>query len=136
MNFLRKVKLASYIISSKHDISSKKEMLENLDIYLNIDELPMIPCKYAQVYDELSLVPDNSNYYVYFIDQLKQNFDIRCNIVDIGGGYIPRVAKRLAIEQIKMGRGNITVYDPRLIEKDQSIIILSCVKTILRKRHV
>ena len=35
------------------------------------------------------------------------------NIVEVGGGVVPSLAKRIALKQQK---GTITVYDPRLIE--------------------
>lgn len=65
-----------------------------------------------QIYDELGLLPSEKNIYLGFLKLLEDNFDIDRNIVEVAGGRIPCLAKRIAIKQ---KTGTITVYDPRLI---------------------
>ena len=44
-----------------------------------------------------------------------ENFDIGCNIVEIASGRYPALANLVATEQLKIGKGTITLYDPLLI---------------------
>lgn len=71
--------------------------------------------EFTQMFDEFEAIDPRDNMYFYHLQKLKENFDIGCNILEIGGGAIPSFAKKIAREQIKMGTGTITVYDPRLI---------------------
>lgn len=77
-----------------------------------------------QIYDELDLYPTiveieqtNSsntvgNMYDGFVKLLEENFDIDRDIVEVAGGVIPTLAKKIALKQ---KNGTITVYDPRLM---------------------
>lgn len=76
-----------------------------------------------QIYDELDLYPTiesssaNSlnppgNMYDGFVRLLEENFDIDRDIVEVAGGVIPTLAKKIALRQ---KTGTITVYDPRLM---------------------
>ena len=72
----------------------------------------MVPDLVREVYDELGLLADEDNIYLGFIEMLDDIFDIKDkNIVEVGGGVIPRLGKRIASRQTE---GKITVYDPRL----------------------
>lgn len=53
-------------------------------------------------------------FYKHF-SKLKLNFDIGCNILEIGGGPLAVFSNCIALEQLKIGKGTVTVYDPRLI---------------------
>ena len=65
-----------------------------------------------EIYDELDLIPDEYNMYLAFLDLLEEKFGIEDkNIVEVGRGIIPRLAKRI---NMKQKNGTITVYDPRL----------------------
>ena len=65
-----------------------------------------------EIFDELGLLPNKNNIYMAFIDLIKSKCDINGkNILEVGGGTFPRLAKRLSLEQ---KNGTITVYDPRL----------------------
>ena len=77
-----------------------------------------------EVLDELNLIPDEQNIYLGFRDLLDSEFHIKDkNIVEVGGGTLPRLAKR--IREIQ-GLGKITVYDPKLsvLEKSTDNLIL------------
>ena len=65
-----------------------------------------------EIYDELGLIPEDKNIYIAFIELIRQVFGLDDkNIVEVGGGIIPRLAKRIKLQQ---KNGTITVYDPRL----------------------
>lgn len=65
-----------------------------------------------EIYDELGLIPDEYNMYVAFLNLLEEKFGIEDKkIIEVGGGIIPRLAKRI---NMKQKNGTITVYDPRL----------------------
>ena len=73
--------------------------------------------KYAQevireIYDELGMIPDDQNIYLAFLDLIDKQFGINGkNILEVGGGAIPSLAKKIHLKQSK---GTITVYDPRI----------------------
>lgn len=71
-----------------------------------------------QIYAELNLIPPEKNIYLGFIDLLEKNFNINQNIIEIGGGYIPKLAEYLALKQKS---GTVTVYDPKLITTQTTI---------------
>lgn len=65
-----------------------------------------------EIYDELGLLKDENNIYVGFIDLLEQDFNYKDrNIIEIGGGVIPRLGKRISKN---LEKGKITVYDERI----------------------
>ncbi len=77
-----------------------------------------------QIYDEVGLLRPEQDIYAGFLEIIEDNFDLDCNIIEVGGGLIPSLAKRIALKQSK---GTITVYDPRLIntKSGQSNLILN-----------
>lgn len=78
----------------------------------------MIPDLVREVYDELDILNDNENIYLGFMDLLSKKFNYQDrNIIEVGGGIFPRLAKRISNEQVT---GKITVYDPRLNNKEVS----------------
>ena len=65
-----------------------------------------------EVLDELGFIPDQYNIYKQYTDLIDSIHGIEGkNIVEIGGGRFPRLAKRMSSKQ-KIGK--ITVYDPNL----------------------
>ncbi len=78
-----------------------------------------VPDLVREIYDELGLLSEDQDIYSGFMDLLTSEFDVReKKIVEVGGGVIPRLGKR--ISSIQTGAGKITVYDPRIskYEKD------------------
>ncbi len=65
-----------------------------------------------QMFAELGLLTEKNDIYQGFMKILEENFDIDRDIIEVGGGHIPSLAKRIALKQKK---GTITVYDPRLL---------------------
>ena len=88
----------------------------------------LVPDILRQIYDELGIVEESKNVYNGFIDLLAENFDINRNIVEIGGGKIPSLAKKIALRQKS---GTITVYDDKLIATKTLIPNL-----LLKKEHI
>lgn len=64
-----------------------------------------------EIYDELGIIDDKDNLYIGFIEMLKKEFGLDKNILEVGGGILPRLSKRISLQQ---KNGSITVYDPRL----------------------
>ena len=78
----------------------------------------LIPDIIREVFDELGILKDEENMFLGFRDLLDDVFSIKDkNIVEIGGGVIPRLAYRISDIQTT---GSIKVYDPRLSEYVQS----------------
>lgn len=77
-----------------------------------------------EIYDELGIIPDEKNMYIVFLKIMEEVFGIDGkHIVEVGGGILPRLGKRIHLQQKK---GSITVYDPRLghdIEGEESFIL-------------
>ena len=76
-----------------------------------------------QLYDEAGMNDIKHNVYEGFVTLLEQNFDLNTNIIEIGGGCIPSLGKKIALRQKK---GTVTVYDPRLItniDKPSNLIL-------------
>ena len=58
---------------------------------------------------------NDNEFYLQHLNKIKQNFDIRCDILEVASGIIPVFANLLAKEQFELNSGSVTVYDPRLI---------------------
>ena len=49
-----------------------------------------------QIYDEVGLLPEENNMYSGFVSLLEKNFNLDTNIVEVAGGVIPVLAKKIA----------------------------------------
>lgn len=67
-----------------------------------------------QVLSALNLYQPERNFYLGILKEMKKYFDLKCNILEIGGGYYPALAKLIDDFQGHLGGGSITTYDPRL----------------------
>lgn len=74
--------------------------------------VPTTDPKLQKIFAEIGIPVNSKSMYQEFIDILKQNFPIDRNIVEVAGGKVPHLARKIALSQ---NRGTITVYDPRLI---------------------
>lgn len=81
--------------------------------YLNsFNKRELVPDLVREVYDELGIIPDDSNIYIAFIDFISRQYRLKDkNIIEVGGGVLPRLGKRIAAN---LDNGRIVVYDPRL----------------------
>lgn len=68
-----------------------------------------------QIYSELGIFNDEDNPYVAYLNNFKSHFDVGCNILDVASGHIPAFANLLAKEQLKIGKGTVTIYDPVIV---------------------
>ena len=82
--------------------------LESLDNVCDVDIL-------MQVKQAIGVKHDIPSYYEAHLQKIMENFDIGCNVVEIASGRYPALANLVATEQLKIGKGTITLYDPLLI---------------------
>ena len=68
-----------------------------------------------QIYTDFGMYPDEENFYLAHLKKIRNNFDITKNILEVGCGPVPAFGNILAKEQLRLGSGTITVYDPRLV---------------------
>lgn len=119
MSLDRKIKLIKFILSPAYQANLRYKLreLNRLDMYLDeikLDPKFKIPSDFMELYDELNLIKDDDNYYITFLNELEKHYKLDCNILEIGGGNIPSLAKRIAKKQINIGSGTITVYDKKI----------------------
>ena len=95
----------------KYSESALNYIKEHFYEFINDLDAPDI---LLQLYTEFGILGDNNRYQEY-LNMLEKNFDIRGNILEVGGGFIPSFASLLASKQLKLNSGTITVYDPNLI---------------------
>lgn len=86
--------------------------LKDLEMHSSYKEIPDI---LRQILCELNLLKDEDNAYLEFANLIEKVHGLNKNIIEVGGGVIPSLAKIVALKQKK---GTITVYDPRLIEEN------------------
>ena len=101
----------NYLLENKDAFNDAEVnmILSNMNIE---DTYYSIPNIVLQLYDELGILPDDINSYKAFSELVDEQFNIKDkNIVEIGGGVLPRLGKRLSLMQ---DRGTVTVYDPNL----------------------
>ena len=95
---------------------------ENFWIYIYSNVCPDL---LMQIYTELGIESPNGNFYKEHAKRVQERFDIGCSVLDIGSGKIPAFANTLAQEQLRIGKGTITLYEPLLIEtKPYKVAIL------------
>ncbi len=75
---------------------------------------PGAPDLLMQIYTELGIENVGGSYYKRHLENLKTKFDIGCNVLDIASGIIPSFANLLAHEQLQLGKGTVTLYEPLL----------------------
>lgn len=68
-----------------------------------------------EIYSDFGMISDEDNHYVAYLDKIKNNFSLDRNILEVASGPLPALANMIAKEQLKLGNGTITVYDPKLI---------------------
>ena len=96
-----------------------------------LDKEKLIPDIIREVYDELSVIPDENNIYIGFMNLISEIYDIKDKkILEIGGGVLPRLGKRISTV---LDTGKIVVYDPRLSHYEQSTDKMRLVKKEFRR---
>ncbi|MBQ6497560.1 MAG: hypothetical protein IJI58_02465 [Bacilli bacterium] len=110
-----------------HDIFDEHERKHLLNYALRgHSNGKMIPDLVTEVYDKLNILEDEKNIYLGFMNLLDSEFNYRDRyIIEVGGGVIPGLARRIANEQIT---GKIKVYDPRLSKYERNSEKLTLVR--------
>ena len=103
--------LSKYI--SEYD-ENMSEYIKN-NFYKFIGER-LVYSELLQIYSDLGIISNNDNHYYAYFEMIKNNFDINCNILEVASGKVPALANIIAKEQLKMGKGTITVYEPGLVD--------------------
>lgn len=107
----------NFIVSNACFYSAyEKEML--LKSVYSPYKIKNLPNLLLQIYDYLNIIPAKNNIYNFFVDFISEISGLDKNIVEIGGGVIPCLSKKIALRQKK---GHITVYDPRIMQKNFAI---------------
>lgn len=75
---------------------------------------PGAPDILMQIYTELGIENVGGSYYQRHLENLKTKFNIGCNVLDVASGIIPSFANLLAHEQLRIGTGTVTLYEPLL----------------------
>ena len=81
-----------------------------------------VPSMISQVYSRLGLNTPSVKKYNYHLERIKDIFSLNRNIIEVGGGFLPAFGELVAEEQLKIGKGTITVYDPRLVFNEPKYI--------------
>lgn len=68
-----------------------------------------------QIHSSLGMLDSTEDEYQRGFEMLKDNFDLRCNILEVDGGHYPVLAKKIDQYQVENSKGTITVYDPDLV---------------------
>lgn len=77
-----------------------------------------VTCLLNQIYAALKILSDNENEYLKIFNYLVNNFDLGCNILEVASGNYPILAEYIDQYQTKIGKGTITVVDPKLSVKE------------------
>lgn len=92
--------------------NEKKYILSYLKYYNNNKNI-LLPTEILQIFDACKIIPDQNNIYLGFIKLLEEMNYKEKKTLEIGEGFNPRLAIRIANNQTT---GTITIYDP-LISK-------------------
>ncbi len=77
-----------------------------------------------QILDMLDLLPKDKNIYIGFLNYIKQYFTLDKDILEVGCGFLPSLARHIDKEQRLLHKGTITCYDNNLILDQFSNICL------------
>lgn len=99
------------MITEYYKKTKKDEYGTPQNLYTTFNEL-------LQVYAKLGFYGSEQNDFFHkHLTKLQTNFDLDRNVLEIGGGPLAIFSNLIAYEQLKLGKGTVTVYDPRLIKK-------------------
>jgi len=108
------IKLKLEIFLLRYSFAYNEELLnfvkDNFFTCINEDAPDIL----MQIYTELQIKHKNNGFYEEHVKKIKENFDIRGNILDVASGVIPAFGNLVAKEQLKIGSGTVTLCDPAL----------------------
>lgn len=105
--------LENYLL--KYGSNYPQDLLKYIIEHYGKDLDKEMPDPINQIYDATGLYTKEENPYLQYLKLIKDYFDIRGNILEIGGGFYPSLASHIADEQIRLKSGTITVYDKNLV---------------------
>ena len=106
-------KLNDFLDSCNYSNGDRIQIVEFfLDEYSNVASAPNL---IRQVLAKLGILKNEENEYYKIFEFLMNNFDLDCNILEVGGGHYPILSEYIDIYQRKIGKGTITVMDPTLV---------------------
>lgn len=108
-------KLFSQFKQKYHHLYSEdawKYIEENFGTFLHENMRPDI---LSQVYATMNIGNSPETYYQRNLNNILNQFDIGCKILEVGCGMLPAFAELLAEKQEQIGTGTITAIDPDLI---------------------
>lgn len=99
----------------KNKVLEKKSFHDRLGIIENIYGIKDAISILRQIYAQSNLLNDNDNEYLRLLNYLLfKKYNLGGNILEIGGGVYPVLSSYIDAYQRRIGKGTITVIDPRL----------------------
>ena len=74
------------------------------------------PNQMMQIYAKLDIHPSPADFYHKHLELVKKHFPIDGNVVEVASGNFPVFAEELAKEQLSLGKGTVTIYEPALFD--------------------
>ena len=84
--------------------------------FFNDISSPYPPNQMMQIYGKLNINTKSSDFYNRHLSLIRSIFPIDGNIIEIGSGNFPIFAENLAKEQLTIGKGTVTLFEPLLMD--------------------
>ncbi len=75
---------------------------------------------FLQVFSISGAYPDEVNPYYQMATEIEEEYGVDRDIMEVGAGFFPALAVELRKKQIKIGKGTVTIYDPKTIIDSES----------------
>lgn len=87
-----------------------------LNAHIRMDELglPLTSAFLEQIYEVAGLIKPNCSVYKKMFELIKQEFNLKRDVIEIGSGVFPLLGHSLREYQLKIGGGTVTVYDSKV----------------------
>lgn len=122
MENLKKLEKFLEIYGSMYD----KDCIDFIKSFFVNEEISYdVPCIVRQIYSALSLVPEEFDTFQGYLESIKKHFSLDQSILEIGSGRYPALARLIDLEQQKLGKGSITIYDEKLVTSNLGNIIIN-----------
>lgn len=125
-----------FIEFKKRYLDAYREFDRNLADYIEDNFFtfvysPAAPDVLMQVYELCGIESQDGTFYNAHLDRLKDIYGLDKNIVEVASGVIPSFAKKIYKEQMRLGKGTITIYEPDLLfEREES-----CPKMVINRKN-
>lgn len=70
---------------------------------------------FSQIFSAIDALPKDKNPYFQMANKIEEEYGLDRDIVEVGGGRYPALAREIHKRQAKLHKGSITVYDPSLV---------------------